>query len=48
MYSPQNVLLKVAIKDKAIVTSGITRKYHSDNNKNQSYHRSPNWISYTI
>jgi thiamine biosynthesis lipoprotein len=33
MYSPQNVLLKVAIKDKAIVTSGITRKYHSDNNK---------------
>jgi thiamine biosynthesis lipoprotein len=33
MYSPQEVLTKVLIKDMAIVTSGVTRKYHNSENK---------------
>lgn len=33
IYSPQEVLTKVKVKNAAIVTSGVTRKYHNSTNK---------------
>lgn len=33
IYSPQEVLTKVKVKNTAIVTSGVTRKYHNSANK---------------